>query len=106
MAFGLTEDPGINPSEQLDSVEYPVWREQLVKSAADNDGSPDVINLFKCLPKTRYDSKTEILRDFAEAARRLASGYPGAEDDGINRDRQNIGRDAVENAKEGHTRHP
>jgi hypothetical protein len=104
MAFGVAENPALSPTEHLDGVDYPVWREQLVKIAADNGASVDVINLFKCLPRGQYHSKEEVQRDLAEAARRFASG--GAGDEDPLRDRRNIGRDAVENAVPPHTRHP
>lgn len=106
MAFGVTEDPALSPSTHLDGVDYPVWREQLVKAAMDNGASVDVINFFKALPRSQYESKEEVMRDFGEAARRFAMGGLPADDDGANRDRRNIGRDAVENAPEGMTRHP
>jgi hypothetical protein len=64
-----------------------------------------VINLFKCLPRGRYEGKEEVMRDFAEAARRFAMGGSDFHD-GILRDRRNIGRDAVEAAPPGRTRHP
>lgn len=107
MAYGIAEDPALSPSTHLDGVDYPVWRDQLARIAADNGASADVINLFKSLPKTRYESKEEVMRDFAEAARLFAMGtlHPPQEDD-ADRDRQNIGRDLVENAPEGHSRHP
>ena len=107
MAFGIAEDPALSPSTHLDGVDYPVWRDQLVKIAADNGASADVINLFKCLPRAQYESKEEVMRDLAEAARRFAMGNMSRddEDDAI-RDRRNIGRDAVEGAGEGMTRHP
>ena len=44
-------------------------------------------------------------RDLAEAERRFAMGGL-KDDDGVNRDRSNIGRDRVENAPNGQTRHP
>jgi len=108
MAFGVAEDPGQNPTEHLDNAEYPVWREQLVKLAADNGGSVDVINLLKSLPQNRYESKVQVQRDLAEAARRMASGIMPhtEEDDGAVRDRRNIGRDAVEGASDSNSRHP
>jgi hypothetical protein len=105
MAYGLAEDPSRSIPTHLDAVEYPVWREQLVKAAADNDAPPDIINVLKFLPRTRYESKEEVMRDLSEAARRFASGGL-RDDDGVDRDRRNIGRDLVENAPEGHTRHP
>jgi hypothetical protein len=108
MAFGIAEDPALSPSTHLDAVDsFPVWREQLVKLAADNGASVDVINLFKCLPRAQYASKDEVVRDFAEAARRFAMGNPHSDDDDeAIRDRRNLGRDAVEGAPGGMTRHP
>ena len=65
----------------------------------------DVINVLKSLPRSRYESKQEVMRDLAEAARRFGRGGL-LDDDGVERDRRNIGLDMVENAPEGHTRHP
>jgi hypothetical protein len=105
MARTETEDPGRSPAAQLEGVEYPVWRDTLVRTAEDNGATVDVINLFKSLPRGKYESQEEVERDFAEAARRMAMG--GAEeDDGVDRDRRNLGRDLVESAPPGHTRHP
>ncbi|XXF79832.1 DUF2795 domain-containing protein [Myxococcaceae bacterium GXIMD 01537] len=105
MAYGVAEDPALSIPTHLDAVEYPVWREQLVKAAADGGASADIINVFKSLPRSRYETKVEVMRDLAEAARRFANGGL-RDDDGVARDRRNIGRDAVENAPPGHTRHP
>ena len=105
MAHGIAEDPGLSPVSQLDEVEFPIARDLLVQIAADNGASVDVINLFKSLPREEYHSKDEVLRDFAEAARRFANGNRTSEDDKT-RDRRNIGRDAVENAPPGKVRHP
>ena len=82
-----------------------MWRETLVRTAEDNGGTVEVINLLKSLPRGRYESQEEVLRDFAEAARRMATGL-AKDDDGVNRDRRNLGRDLVEGAPAGHTRHP
>ena len=105
MAYGVAEDPGLSISTHLDSVDYPVWREQLVRAAEDNGASTDVINVLKSLPRSQYESREAVMRDLAEAARRFAMGGRTADDD-VDRDRRNIGRDLVENAPEGHTRHP
>ena len=91
MAYGVAEDPGLSPATHLDAVEYPVWRDMLVQVAADNGASVDVINLFKCLPKGRYTSKDEVLRDFGEASRRSAVSNQNPHPE---RDRSNLGRDA------------
>jgi hypothetical protein len=105
MAYGQAEDPARSIPTHLDAVDYPVWREQLVKAAEDNGADVDIINVLKFLPRSRYESREEVMRDLAEAARRFATGgLP--DDDGVVRDRRNIGRDMVENAPDGHTRHP
>jgi hypothetical protein len=105
MAFGVGEDPALSPAGQLASVQFPAWRDALVRLAEENGSPPDVINLFKFLPRGKYESAEEVMRDFAEAARRFATGgLP--DDDGVNRDRRNLGRDAVEGAEDGKTRHP
>lgn len=105
MAYGFSEDPALSPSTHLDAVDYPVWREQLAKAAADNGAPADVINLFKSLPESKYESKEQVMRDLAEAARRFAMGNQNADDEHL-RDRRNIGRDAVEEAGNGRTKHP
>lgn len=105
MAYGQAEDPALSIPTHLDAVDYPVWREQLVRAAEDNGAGVDIINVLKVLPRSRYESKQEVMRDLAEAARRFAmGGFP--EKDGVDRDRRNIGRDLVENAPEGNSRHP
>lgn len=106
MAFGFGEDPALSVTTHLDAVDYPTWREQLVKAAMDNGATVDVINLLKCLPRGRYETKQEAQRDLAEAARRLAMGNLPPDEEGVIRDRRNIGRDAVEEAEPPHTRHP
>jgi hypothetical protein len=107
MAYGIGEDPTRSVTSYLDSVDYPIWREQLEKAVMQEGADADVINLVKSLPRNRYESKEEVQRDLAEAGRRFAMGTHAAEDeDGANRDRRNIGRDAVEGAEPPHTRHP
>lgn len=106
MAFGIAEDPARSPVTHLDEVEYPVWRDTLVRVAADNGAPTEVINLFKSLPRARYESKDEALRDLAEAARRFAMSNFTTEEDEELRDRRNIGRDAVEGAPAGKVKHP
>jgi hypothetical protein len=105
MAYGQAENPALSIPTHLDAVEYPVWRDQLVRTAEDNGADADVINVLKFLPRSQYESKEQVMRDLAEAARRFASGGL-KDDDGVVRDRRNIGRDMVENAPPGHTRHP
>jgi hypothetical protein len=106
MAFGVGEDPSRSPAAQLDMVEFPTSRDELVRLAEENGGHEEVINLFLSLPREQYGSKEEVLRDLAEAARRFATFPLGADEDGANRDRRNIGRDLVEGAPEGMTKHP
>jgi len=105
MAFGIAEDPGLSITPHLDSVDYPSTREALVESAEDGGATVDIINVLKCLPRTEYASREDVMRDLAEAARRFSQGgLP--DEDGVRRDRSNIGRDLVENAPDGSTRHP
>jgi hypothetical protein len=105
MAFGFAEDPARSLTPHLDSVDYPATREQIADAAQDNGANVDIINVLKSLPREEYQSREEVMRDLAEAARRFARGGL-KDDDGADRDRRNIGRDLVENAPEGHTRHP
>jgi hypothetical protein len=105
MAKTQLENPGRSPAAQLVGVQFPAWRDALVQSAEDNDGTPEVINLFKSLPRDRYETRDEVLRDFAEAARRMAMGGL-SDDDGVDRDRRNIGRDAVEGPPGPRVKHP
>jgi hypothetical protein len=105
MAFGVAENPAFSITPHLQSVDYPATREQLVQAAADNGAPVDIINVFKSLPREEYASEEEVMRDLAEAARRFAMGGH-ADVDEVDRDRRNIGRDLVEGAGEGRTRHP
>lgn len=105
MAYGLAEDPGLSIPAHLDSVDYPAEREQIVRAAMDNGAPTDIINVLKSLPRTEYASREDVMRDLAEAARRFGAPWL-KDDDGVNRDRRNIGRDVVENASDGRTRHP
>jgi hypothetical protein len=102
MAFGLAEPPANSPVTHLDGVEYPVDRESLVQVAADNGAPPDVINLFKSLPASSYESKEQVLRDLGEAARRF--GLSNFDLDPEN-DRRDIGRDAFEGVDREGTTH-
>ncbi|MFP2962312.1 DUF2795 domain-containing protein [Myxococcus sp. 1LA] len=106
MAYGLAEDPARSITPHLDAVEYPVEREQLVAAAADAGAPPDIINLFKNLPRSEYATREAVQRDLSEASRRSAMGNSRDDEDGVNRDRSNIGRDRVEHAPDGQTRHP
>ena len=92
MARGIGEDPRRSPASHLAQVEYPATREELVHTAEDNEAPVEVINFFKALPKERYGSAEEVLRDFAEAERRFALGT--APDDRGRR--ENIGKIAGE----------
>jgi hypothetical protein len=105
MAYGKAEDPALSITPHLDAVEYPTTREELVEAAEDGGASVDIINVFKSLPQTDYMLREHVLRDLAEAGRRF--GMNGLkDDDGVDRDRRNIGRDRVEGASEGESRHP
>ncbi len=100
MAKGIGENPGRSPAAHLQGIEYPASRDEIVETAADNDAPVEVINFLKSLPKQRYDSYEEALRDFAEAERRFAAGNlvegPSRED---------IGKKAVE-SPDAPTHHP
>src|SRR2546430_16296682 len=74
MGGGIGEDPKRSPGWHLAQLEYPATREDLVQTAEDNEAPAEVINFFKALPKQRYASAEEVLRDFAEAERRVAGG--------------------------------
>jgi len=100
MARGIGEDPKRSPAATLAQVEFPATRDDLVETAEDNEAPREVINFFKSLPKERYASQEEALRDFAEAERRMASG--NATDPRARRD--DIGRVAAEDAPD--PRHP
>lgn len=106
MAFGRGEDAALSPSTHLDGVTYPATRDTLVAAAEDGGAPVEVINLFKSLPGREYRAKEDVMRDFAEAARRMAMHNSQEDDEEVRRDRRNIGRDLVENAPDGMTRHP
>jgi hypothetical protein len=88
MARGIGEDPAFSPATHLQQIEYPATREEIVATAADNEAPLEVINFLKSLPKERYTTYEEALRDFAEAERRFALGNRADED----RSRENINR--------------
>jgi hypothetical protein len=92
MARGIGEDPKRSPASHLAQLEYPATREDLVQTAEDNEAPAEVINFFKALPKERYGSAEEVLRDFAEAERRFAVGNVRDE----RGRRENIGKAAAE----------
>jgi hypothetical protein len=104
MAYGIAEDPALSVTPHLDSVDFPASREDLVQVAGDHGAPADVINLFKSLPREHYDSKEEVQRDLAEAARRMQVG-PDQQEDEL-RDRRNIARDRVEDHPGPGGRHP
>jgi hypothetical protein len=92
MARGIGEDPRRSPAWHVAQVEFPAQREDLVVTAEDNEAPAEVINFLKALPKERYQSAEEVLRDFAEAERRFALG--NVPDDQGRRD--NLGKVAAE----------
>ena len=87
MAKGIGEDPSLSPAFILKELDFPATREEIVETAADSDAPASVINFMKSLPKERYQSQEEALRDFAEAERRFAGGTPGEAGQ-----RENLGR--------------
>jgi hypothetical protein len=88
MAKGIGENPSRSPAFILKEVDFPATREEIVQTAADSDAPVEVINFMKSLPKERYQSQEEALRDFGEAERRFAGGAPGG-----SAQRENLGRD-------------
>jgi hypothetical protein len=106
MALKHGEDPWRSVTPNLDAVvDYPASKEEIVRAAEDSGAPVDIINLLMSLPRQQYASAEDAMRDLAEAGRRFGMGNQKAED-GANRDRRNIGRDAVEGAPPGLTRHP
>jgi Protein of unknown function (DUF2795) len=101
MARGIGENPARSPAVHLQQVDYPATREEIVQTAADNDAPAEVINFLKSLPKERYQTYEEALRDFAEAERRF--GLSNFDDGG--RTREDIGKAAIE-SPDASTRHP
>ena len=97
----IGENPARSPAAHLQAVDYPATREDIVQTAADNEAPVEVINFLKSLPKDRYDSYEEALRDFAEAERRFGVGNLA----GDGRSREDIGKAAVESA-DAPTHHP
>jgi hypothetical protein len=95
MAFGVGEDPALSPATHIEGVEFPAWRDAIVRSAADGGAPAEVINLFKALPRGKYETADEVTRDLSEASRRMAMGQL-EEDDGVDRDRRNLGIDAMQ----------
>ena len=101
MARGIGEDPSRSPSSLVAQVDFPATRAEIVETAEDSEAPVEVINFFKSLPKERYGSQEELLRDFSEAERRFAMGRNV---DAERSHRENIGRPAGEDAPE--PRHP
>jgi len=77
MAKGIGENPVRSPAFILTGLEFPATRAEIVETAEDGEAPVEVINFLKSLPKERYQSQEEALRDFAEAERRFAGGTPG-----------------------------
>jgi Protein of unknown function (DUF2795) len=98
MARGIGEDRRRSPAWHVAQVEYPTSREDLVRTAEEDEAPVEVINFLKALPKERYESAEEVLRDFAEAERRFGLG--NVSDERGRRD--NIGKVASEDK----ARHP
>jgi hypothetical protein len=106
MAFGLGEDPRRSCGAVLEGVQYPASRAQLVEAAEDGEGTADVINLFKSLPDREWASAEAVWRDLGEASRRFGTGNFALEDEGVRRDRSDIGKETVERGPPGAVRHP
>lgn len=96
MARGIGEDPKRSPASHIAQVEFPATRDEIVGTAEDGEAPVEVINFFKSLPKERYASQEEVLRDFSEAERRFATGIGNVSDERNRRD--DIGRVSAEDA--------
>lgn len=96
MARGIGENPSRSPGSFLAQIEFPTSRDEIVETAEDGEAPVEVINFFKSLPKEQYASAEEVLRDFAEAERRFATGNGRASDDRARR--EDIGRLSAEKA--------
>jgi hypothetical protein len=92
MARGIGENPVRSPAWHIAQVEYPTTRDELVITAEENEAPVEVINFMKALPKEKYESAEEVLRDFAEAERRFGVGNVADE----RARRENIGKVAAE----------
>jgi Protein of unknown function (DUF2795) len=74
MAKGIGENPSSSPAFILKELDFPATRAEIVETAEDSESPVEVINFLKSLPKDRYQSQEEALRDFAEAERRFLGG--------------------------------
>ncbi|TMA28479.1 MAG: DUF2795 domain-containing protein [Deltaproteobacteria bacterium] len=74
MARGIGENPARSPAWHVAQVEFPAARDEIIETAEDSEAPAEVINFLKSLPKERYQSQEEVLRDFAEAERRFGAG--------------------------------
>jgi len=101
MARGIGENPAKSPAAVVQQIEFPATRDEIVETAADNEAPAEVINFLKSLPKERYGSQEEVLRDFAEAERRFGVGNLAE-----GPSRENLGRTIVEETPGVPTRHP
>ena len=104
MAFGIAENPADSVTPHIDAADFPATREDLVLLAEDDGAPAEIINLFKSLPRERYDTKEMVLRDLSEASRRMAKG-PAYHDDPV-RDRRNIAKELVEEHPRAAGKHP
>jgi hypothetical protein len=58
----------------VSQIEFPATREEIVETAEDSEAPVEVINFLKSLPREKYRSQEEVLRDFAEAERVFGAG--------------------------------
>jgi hypothetical protein len=74
MARGVGERPERSPGAILQSVDYPITRDELAEAAADLGAPVETIQFLKSLPEKEYRSAVEAERDFAEADARFGMG--------------------------------
>jgi hypothetical protein len=70
----MSENPARSPAAIVQQSDYPATRDELVETAEDSESPAEVINFLKCLPRERYESAEEVMRDFAEAERVFGNG--------------------------------
>jgi hypothetical protein len=99
MAYGVGERPERSPASVLFSVEYPISRDDLVRTAEEAESDLSVMNFLRSLPDRIYTSPSEVEREFAEAGARFGLGTRDV------RHRGDIGKEAVETGANP-TRHP
>ncbi len=88
MARATKDEQALGPYSIVNSVDYPVTRDELVQTAMDSAAPAETINFLRCLHDRVYESADQVLRDFGEAEARFGMGNQ----DGVHRG--DIGKEA------------